>query len=92
MYAVPPVLGLAFLGIALAGGSDLAALTSGAALAAWVVLAATYLPTLRLYRLRSWRAPLLPAVMMLYGAMTFDSALRHHRGRGGKWKGRVEGT
>jgi hypothetical protein len=28
--------------------------------------------------------------MMLYGAMTFDSARRYHRGSGGRWKGRVE--
>ena len=90
MYAAPPTVGLVFLGLAVAGGSTLAAVTAGAALAAWVLLSLSYLPTLRLYRLRSWRAPLLPAVMMLYGAMTFDSARRHHRGRGGKWKGRVE--
>lgn len=90
MYAVPPIVGLVFLGIAVAGGSTLAAVTAGAALAAWGLLSLSYLPTLRLYRLRSWRAPLLPAVMMLYGAMTFDSARRHHRGNGGNWKGRVE--
>ncbi|HZU58310.1 MAG TPA: glycosyltransferase [Actinocrinis sp.] len=90
MYAVPPVLGLAFLGIALAGGGTPAAVAAGAALAAWASLSLSYLPTLRLYRLRSWRAPLLPGVMMLYGAMTFDSARRYHRGSGGRWKGRVE--
>jgi len=90
MYAVPPVVGLAFLGIALAGGGTPAAVTAGAALAAWALLSLSYLPTLRLYRLRGWRAPLLPAVMMLYGAMTFDSARRYHRGSGGRWKGRVE--
>ncbi|HEU5356769.1 MAG TPA: glycosyltransferase [Actinocrinis sp.] len=92
MYAVPPILGLAFLGISLAGGSAVAAVTAGAALAAWALLSLSYLPTLRLYRLRARRAPLLPAVMMLYGAMTFDSARRHHRGSGGRWKGRVEGS
>lgn len=92
MYAVPPATGLAFLGIALAGGGGtLAAVAAGAGLAAWALLSVSYLPTLRLYRLRSWRAPLLPAVMMLYGAMTFDSARRHYRGSGGRWKGRVEG-
>lgn len=92
MYAVPPAIGLAFLGIALAGGGGTsAAVAAGAGLAAWALLSVSYLPTLRLYRLRSWRAPLLPAVMMLYGAMTFDSARRHYRGSGGRWKGRVEG-
>lgn len=90
MYAVPPVVGLAFLGIALAGGGTPTAVAAGAALGAWALLSLSYLPTLRLYRLRGWRAPLLPVVMMLYGAMTFDSARRYYRGSGGKWKGRVE--
>lgn len=90
MYAVPPVIGLVFLAIAIADGGTSAAIAAGAGLAAWALLSASYLPTLRLYRLRSWRAPLLPAVMMLYGAMTFDSARRHYRGSGGRWKGRIE--
>ncbi|MGH3415124.1 MAG: glycosyltransferase [Actinocrinis sp.] len=91
MYAVPPVFGLAFLPAALSsatsGGN---AVTAASALSAWTLMSISYLPTLRLYGLRAWRAPVLPAVMMLYGAMTFDSALRHYRGRGGRWKGRVE--
>jgi hypothetical protein len=53
-------------------------------------MSASYLPVLRLYGLKAWRAPLLPVVMMIYGAMTADSARRHRRGRGGSWKGRVE--
>jgi len=93
MYAVPPVLGLAFLPLALGGGNsggtawDIA--TCASSLFAWALISISYLPTLRLYGLRAWRAPLLPAVMMLYGAMTFDSARRHYRGSGGAWKGRV---
>ncbi|HET9170012.1 MAG TPA: glycosyltransferase [Actinospica sp.] len=59
------------------------------ALGAWAVMSASYLPVLRLYGLRWWRAPLLPGVMTLYGAMTVDSARRHRQGRGGSWKGRV---
>jgi hypothetical protein len=59
------------------------------ALIAWALLTLSYLPVLRLYRLGAWRAPLLPAVMALYGAMTVDSARRHRRGRGGAWKGRT---
>ncbi|MBS2962258.1 glycosyltransferase [Actinocrinis puniceicyclus] len=91
MYAVPPVVGLIFAAVALGGGGgNWSLVTAVAALAAWAALSVSYLPTLRLYGLRSWRAPALPLVMMLYGAMTFDSALRHHRGSGGRWKGRVE--
>ena len=58
-------------------------------LAAWAVMSACYLPVLRLYRLHSWRAPLLPGVMALYAAMTLDSARRHRQGKGGSWKGRL---
>jgi hopene-associated glycosyltransferase HpnB len=84
-YAVPPVLGVA----GLAAGSWLVAVPS---LAAWAVMSAMYVPVLRLYGLRTWRAPVLPAVMALYGAMTADSARRHRQGRGGSWKGRLIGT
>jgi hopene-associated glycosyltransferase HpnB len=89
MYAVPPVLGLASLGVVLGGGGAVAGATAGLGLGAWALMCLSYLPTLRLYRLSGWRALALPAVMMLYGAMTFDSARRHHLGRGGMWKGRV---
>lgn len=60
--------------------------------AAWGVMAATFLPTMHLYRrgavasLLSWA---LPFAGMLYGAMTLDSVWRHHTGRGAEWKGRV---
>jgi len=89
MYAVPPVFGLVFLPAALTSGGWAAA-TSALALAAWALMCISYLPTVRLYGLRPWRALQLAPVMLLYGAMTFDSALRHYRGSGGRWKGRVE--
>lgn len=81
-YAVPPVLGIA----GLAAG---AWLTAVPAVLAWALMSVMYLPVLRLYGLSWWRAPLLPGVMALYGAMTVDSARRHRQGRGGSWKGRV---
>ncbi len=91
MYAVPPVLGVVFLPLAFHGKDEVwNFVTCVSALSAWHMMSISYLPTLRLYGLRDWRAPLLPAVMMLYGAMTFDSARRHYRGSGGAWKGRVE--
>lgn len=55
----------------------------------WLVMAATFVPMLRHYRLNRWRAPLLPAIAVLYAAMTVDSARRHRAGRGAAWKGRV---
>lgn len=81
-YGVPPLAGVA----GAAAGAWTAAVP---ALIAWALLTLSYLPVLRLYRLGAWRAPLLPAVMALYGAMTVDSARRHRRGRGGAWKGRT---
>lgn len=81
-YGVPPIVGVVGL---VAGWWGVAI----PALAAWLVMSASYVPVLRLYDLRWWRAPLLPGVMALYGAMTVDSARRHRQGRGGSWKGRV---
>jgi len=57
---------------------------------AWLLMALSLLPTLRLYRQPFWLAPLLPLAAALYSAMTVDSAWRHWRGRGGRWKGRVQ--
>jgi hopene-associated glycosyltransferase HpnB len=84
-YGVPPLVGVA--------GAAAGAWTAAApALTAWLLMSLSYLPVLRLYRLALWRAPLLPGVMAVYGAMTVDSARRHRRGRGGAWKGRVAGA
>ncbi len=55
---------------------------------AWVLMAATLLPTLRRFRLSPLRAALLPAMAAFYMAATFGSALDHHRGRGVVWKRR----
>jgi hopene-associated glycosyltransferase HpnB len=56
--------------------------------AAWVLMAAAYAPTLRLYGLHPVQGLALPLVGGLYGAMTASSALAHAGGRGGGWKGR----
>ncbi|MFC4496720.1 glycosyltransferase [Streptomyces ovatisporus] len=74
VYLAPPVTALA--------GSPVGA-------AAWAVMALTYVPMLRYYRQPPWRALALPATAALYLLMTFDSAVRHHRGRGAAWKGRT---
>jgi hopene-associated glycosyltransferase HpnB len=81
-YGVPPVVGVVGLATQWWG-------VAIPALLAWAVMSASYVPVLRLYGLNWWRAPLLPGVMALYGAMTVDSARRHRQGRGGSWKGRV---
>jgi hypothetical protein len=58
-------------------------------LAAWVLLSASYLPTLRRYH-RAWLwAPFLPLVAAFYLAATLGSAVNHYRGLGVSWKGRA---
>ncbi len=52
----------------------------------------TYVPMLRFYGLSPLRALGLPAVALVYAAMTVDSARRHRAGRGGAWKGRTVAT
>lgn len=66
-------------------------LATAAAGITWLLMSLSLLPTLRLYRQPWWIAPLLPLAAGLYSAMTFDSAWRHWRGVGGRWKGRVQG-
>jgi hopene-associated glycosyltransferase HpnB len=82
VYLVPPV---AAAGGAVAGDP----VVCGAGLAAWAVMAGSYLPMLRYYRQPLWLAPLLPFTAALYAAMTADSAVQHYRGRGAAWKGRT---
>ncbi len=82
VFIVPPAL---VLGAPLHG--NLIALLSGAA--AWALMAKAYRPTLRAYRLGPARAFTLPIAGALYMAMTVDSAVRHWRGVGGRWKARA---
>lgn len=60
-----------------------------AGFAGWALMTLAYLPTIRLYRLSPLWATALPAIALLYNLMTIDSAIRHWRGQGGAWKGRV---
>jgi hopene-associated glycosyltransferase HpnB len=96
LYLLPPAAAIA--GLVLLGtgesrvshtGSWLPAWLLAAGLAGWLVMAVTYLPMVRLYRLSPLRAASLPLIAAMYAAMTVDSARRHLRGRGGEWKGRL---
>jgi hopene-associated glycosyltransferase HpnB len=60
-------------------------------IAAWLLMAIAFLPTLRFYRVSALWAPALPAIALAYMVFTVDSAFQHWRGRGGLWKGRVAG-
>ena len=52
---------------------------------AWAAMAVVFLPTVRFFGLRPPWALTLPLAGVLYGGMTVDSAVRHVRGRGGRW-------
>ena len=79
-YLVPPLL-------VLLSGSTLAMALGGAA---WLAMAASFLPMLRLYRCPPFVGLLLPAIAAFYMAATLGSAVQFWRGRGGMWKGRFQ--
>jgi hypothetical protein len=59
-------------------------------LAAWLLMAVTYLPTVRFYGLSPLWAPFLPLAAAFYSYATWLSAVRYWLGRGGQWKGRAQ--
>ena len=91
LYLLPPASALAGLALLAAGTTATwsAAWLAAAGVTGWLLMAISYVPMLRLYRLSPLRGLTLPLIAALYAAMTADSARRHHRGRGGEWKGRV---
>jgi hopene-associated glycosyltransferase HpnB len=58
-------------------------------LGAWLLMAASFLPSLRRYRLTPLWALFLPLIALFYMAATVGSALNHARGRSVMWKNRV---
>jgi hopene-associated glycosyltransferase HpnB len=78
LYCAPPLM------VVLAHGT-----ARWVAIAAWLLMAVCFQPTLRRYG----RSPLwglaLPGIAVFYVCATVDSAVRHYRGRGGEWKDRV---
>jgi hopene-associated glycosyltransferase HpnB len=58
-----------------------------AGLSAWAIMAATYLPTVRYYRLNPATALALPFTCLLYMGMTVASARRYYAGTS-SWRGR----
>ena len=59
-------------------------------LAAWTLMAITYLPTIRFYRMSPLWAAALPVAAAFYTYATWLSAVRYWLGRGGQWKGRAQ--
>jgi hypothetical protein len=58
-------------------------------LAAWMLLAGSYLPTLARFGRSPLWAPFLPLVAAFYMAATIGSAMNHFLGAGVAWKGRA---
>ncbi|HEY8013909.1 MAG TPA: glycosyl transferase family 2, partial [Dongiaceae bacterium] len=57
---------------------------------AWALMALSFQPMLRFYRVSPLWGLALPAIAALYLLFTLDSAWQHWRGRGGFWKGRAQ--
>jgi hopene-associated glycosyltransferase HpnB len=81
LYLVPPV-------IVLTTSLHRDPVALSLALAAWLVMAATFVPMLTLYGRAPWWGLALPVAGALYIGMTLDSARRHRRSQGALWKGR----
>jgi hopene-associated glycosyltransferase HpnB len=60
------------------------------ALAAWLLMSLTFLPTVRFYRRSPFWAPLLPLAALFYAYATWLSAVRYWLDRGAQWKGRAQ--
>ena len=55
----------------------------------YLLMAFSFLPTLKFYNSSPLWSFFLPKIALLYTLMTIDSAFRHWQGKGGAWKGRV---
>ncbi len=92
----PLVLAVTLAGMALTylAPPALALFTRGpaqwAGLAAWLLMAISFQPMLRLYRRSPLWGLLLPLTAGLYTWFTLQSALQVWQGRGGMWKGRAQ--
>jgi hopene-associated glycosyltransferase HpnB len=78
-YLLPPLL--------LVSGDPLSMALGGAA---WALMSLAYLPMVRFYRLSPLWAIALPGIAAFYAGATLWSAVQYRRGRGGRWKGRVQ--
>jgi len=58
--------------------------------AAWLLMAMSFQPILRFYRLSPLWGLALPAISFFFMLYTLDSAYQYFAGKGGTWKGRVQ--
>lgn len=57
---------------------------------AWLLMALSFLPVLRIYRMLPFWGLALPLIAVFYMGATIHSAYKYWAGRGGEWKGRVQ--
>ena len=57
---------------------------------AWLLMALSFLPVLRIYRLLPFWGLALPLIAVFYMGATVHSAYKYWSGHGGEWKGRVQ--
>ncbi|MFZ0571198.1 MAG: glycosyltransferase [Rhodomicrobium sp.] len=80
-YLMPPLLAIWGTGLAQAAG-----------LLTWGLMTVAFYPIVRFYALSPLWAAALPLIASCYMLFTLDSGLQHWRGKGGFWKGRVQGA
>ena len=88
LYATPPLATAAALALIAANATGSTAVPLGIAVSAWLLMAATFAPMLRLYGVNLAMAPALPVAGALFTLFTVASAARHFRGGAGSWRGR----
>lgn len=59
-------------------------------LAAWLISAIMFYPTVRTFHAPKWTCLIVPFIAAFYVLATVNSALNYWRGKGGVWKGRVQ--
>jgi hopene-associated glycosyltransferase HpnB len=87
-YLLPPA--LVFFGWNGSPAGLPAGLSVALGAAAWLLMALSFFPVLRIYRLSPLWGLALPLMGVFYLGATAHSALRYWSGRGGEWKGRVQ--
>lgn len=91
-YLAPPVATTVGAAALTTGGAAVASIALGAGLAAWALMAATYVPMLRHHNRHALESLLLPVAAGLYLLMTVGSAWWDLRHGGAQWKGRRYAT
>jgi hypothetical protein len=90
LYLVPPLGSVAGLVMLCQHGDIIVGCwLTASGLISWLVMAGTFLPILKWYRISSSVAFLLPIAGMFFTLMTIDSALIYKTGKGVEWKGRA---